>query len=570
MKRYLSGLFALVVVLTAICASFIKPLSANAYSSAAVSACNKIELGGSPGDIKSCEIGYDGAVKGQTQKQACPDSMGVGSRDPNSLSQAQCNPGWVAGKGAGSTIPQPPSGGGPGKNACSKAETGSNTAISACEVGYNAASQGKNQNQVQAICSAFGVGNAAECMVGFDLEKGIPLAGGGTRSGSGGGGGSTSTTTKQVGCDFQFDNPLTWIVCPVVSFLSDFINNYDAQITNQLDVKTDAIFCDNTDTCKAYYTAWQSFRDIALGLMVVVGLIILIAQALGLEILDAYTVRKVLPRLLVAAIIIVLSWPLMRFMINLSDDLGFGIRHLIYAPFASLSDTGNLDFGNAVANFFLGGGVAVVGGIAAWVEFGGLGALILFALSAALAVAVAIAVLILRQVVIILMVLLAPIAIIAYVLPNTQRIYRLWWESFSRALLMFPLIAALIATGRVFSAITFHNGGIFNQLIGFIAYFAPYFMIPSTFRMAGAAMSGIGNFVTSRAQPGFAALSKKRGETRAARHKAARTSGLYRNAFGKFRHLTEMRRVGEHSAKTLRPAGVSACVKPAWTRCSMP
>ena len=370
--------------------------------------------------------------------------------------------------------------------------------------------------------------SAQHAWPGLQTSGAITTANNGANNPSSGAGVGAANT--QIGCEFQLTNPLSWLVCSAVYLFGQFINAYDSAITNQLNVKTNAIFCDTTDTCKAYYSAWQSFRDIALGLVTLVGLAIVISQALGLEILDAYTIRRVLPRLLIAIIGIALSWPLMKFLVQLSDDLGFGIRHLIYAPFAHLSDTGNLDFGNSIANFFFGGGVVLEGGIAAWIQFGGLGALILFALTAALAVAVAIATLILRQVAIILMMLLAPIAIIAYVLPNTQRTYKLWWESFSKALLMFPLIAALIATGRVFSAITFNNGGFFNQLIGFIAYFAPYFMIPATFRFAGSALSGMSGFINNRAQGGFAALAKQRSENRARRHTQARGRGLYRDA----------------------------------------
>ena len=114
-----------------------------------------------------------------------------------------------------------------------------------------------------------------------------------------------------------------------------------------------------------------------------------------------------------------------------------------------------------------------------------------------------------------MLIILAPIAIVAYILPNTQRAYKLWWESFSKALFMFPLIVAMIASGRVFAmlALSGPNGqNMINQIIAFIAYFAPYMMIPLTFRLAGTAMGGMGNFINQRAQPAFGALSKRRSE----------------------------------------------------------
>lgn len=344
-----------------------------------------------------------------------------------------------------------------------------------------------------------------------------------------------SDTNKQLVCEIKGDSPLTWIICPVVDALVGIVGVIDNIITNQLDVKTGAIFCDSTPTCQAYYSAWQAFRDIALGLMVIAGLIIVIAQALGMELLDAYTIRKTLPRLLIAAISISLSWALMRFLIQLSDDVGFGIRQLIYAPFTHLGDSLNLDLGSGAANLFFGGlgfaGATVGGGGVLLLTLGGgIGALLGYAGTAALAVFVAITVLILRQIVIILMVLVSPIAIVAYILPNTQRIYRLWWDNFSKALMMFPLIAAMIASGRVFSAVSIHNGGAINQIIGFAAYFAPYFLIPLTFRMSGSMVGAMGNFVNQRAQGGFDGLRKFRANRRASGREKVQSMNTFRGA----------------------------------------
>lgn len=366
--------------------------------------------------------------------------------------------------------------------------------------------------------------------VGSDGKPASTAAAGSSTSQNGGGGGAGASQTL---CETTFNNPLTWIVCPVVDTLVNVINDIDALITNQLNIKTDAIFCSDTATCKAYLTAWQSFRDIALGLMAVAGLIVLIAQALGTELLDAYTIRKILPRLLVAAVGITLSWTLMRFFIQLTDDLGFGIKDLLLAPFSSINGGINLTIvnGGGIGAFFGGlgavGAGAVAGGVT-WIALGGGGVLLSYVVTAALAVFIAIMVLILRQIAIILLVLIAPVAIVCYILPNTHRVYKIWWESFSRALLMFPMIVAFITAGRIFSAVSFSNGGALNQLIGLIAYFAPYFMIPLTFKFAGGALRQIGGFVNDRGRGGFDRLRKYRTDTSAKRIERARGQGLYR------------------------------------------
>ncbi len=333
---------------------------------------------------------------------------------------------------------------------------------------------------------------------------------------------TTGGGNKQLGCDYN-GNPLSWVICPIVTMMAEFVGKADNVITNQLEVKTNTIFCGKNssanDPCRAYYTAWQSFRNIALGLMVIGGLVMLIAQALGAEILDAYTLRKVLPRLLIAAVGITVSLPLMQFMVTLSNDLGIGIRHLIYDPFINLHNSISINLGGNIQ--FLVGGIGAVAGVtvtAVWLVFGGAGIILAMLGTAALAIVVALLVLILRQVAITLLIILAPIAIVCYILPNTQKTYHIWWDSFSKALLMFPLIAGLIASGRVFSAIansqaTQGGGGPEGLIWGFAAfaaYFAPYFLIPATFKLAGGAIRNIGGFVNDRGRGGFDRLRNYR------------------------------------------------------------
>jgi hypothetical protein len=335
----------------------------------------------------------------------------------------------------------------------------------------------------------------------------------------------TNTDSTQPGLDCKVTwNPITWALCPFVKGMVSIVGSLDDLINSELSVGSPGstsdpsqIFCDSSsnqnkntltnakgqkvNTCQAYFKAWQTTRNIALGLMVIAGLIILIAQALGMEILDAYTIRKMLPRLLIAAVSITLSWKLMQFFVQLTNDLGFGVRWIIYQPFGG--------FHNEVLH---GGGVVAAGliGTAAILALSIVG-LLSFAATAALAVFVAFIVMLFRSLLIIVLVIFAPIAIVAYILPNTQNAYKLWWDSFAKALLMFPIISAFIAAGRVFSLVA-NDGSAFGQLMGFAAYFAPYFLLPLAFRFAGGALRGVGGFINDRSRGGFDRLRNYRGK----------------------------------------------------------
>lgn len=299
-------------------------------------------------------------------------------------------------------------------------------------------------------------------------------------------------------CEYSA-NALSWIICPVVDLLELAIETTDDIINDQLTIPQNDIFCTDQDTCNDYYKAWSSFRNISLGLLAIAGLITVISQAIGMEILDAYTIRKILPRILVAAIGITLSWTLMSFAVTLANNLGYGVRDLILSPFHGVLESSHIGFSGSVGGLIGGFAAFVLGGIAA---VAAIGILLSYLATAGLAVLIAIAVLVLRQIVIIILMILSPVAFIAYVLPNTQRVFKLWWESFSKALLMFPLIAAFIAAGRVFAAISLDGSqSLFTQLTALVAYFGPYFAIPLTFRMSGGIMSGVGNFVQRAGQP---------------------------------------------------------------------
>ncbi|HSX45286.1 MAG TPA: hypothetical protein VLF39_04265 [Candidatus Saccharimonadales bacterium] len=315
---------------------------------------------------------------------------------------------------------------------------------------------------------------------------------GGTGDGSGGGG-------VNFDCEVRFWNPLTWILCPVVELLQGFLNWFDVQIDDMLEVNPNYIDTTKTEG-KGFYQAWSSIRTIALVLIVIFGLVMIISQAVSVGPFDAYTIRKVLPRLVIATIGIALSWNLMITAINLTGDLGGSIRGILSAPFDNLTLP---SLGQGATGIFAAGiGTFLIG-----TSF--LGAVSLL-LTAVLAVLIAFFVLIIRQIVIVLLIILAPIAIACYVLPNTSRVWKLWWESFSKALLMFPMIVALIVAGRIFAKVSAVDGDVLHQVIAFIAYFLPYFLIPATFRLAGGALSTIGGYVNNQGKGGFDRLKQFR------------------------------------------------------------
>lgn len=311
----------------------------------------------------------------------------------------------------------------------------------------------------------------------------------------------------ELGCDLTFDLTtifsLKWLVCPVIDTATFAVGRLEDAINDLLTVGVDDIF-DDTDGNNAFHQAWNSFRFFALGLIVIAALIMVVSQAAGVDILDAYTIRKVLPRLLFAAIFIALSWDIMEFLVELSNQAGNGIRTLIYAPFQALNNDSQLGGGSSIVLVLIGTGGALAFG---WVG------LLSFAVTGLLAALVAFAVLVFRKMLILLLVMMAPFAIAAYILPNTNKVWDIWRGGTLSVLIVFPIISGMIAIGRVFSITSMNAPGnqIINQLIAIVAYFAPYFLISMAFRLAGGFIATIGGIANDRTRGAFDRLRNFRG-----------------------------------------------------------
>ena len=240
---------------------------------------------------------------------------------------------------------------------------------------------------------------------------------------------------------------------------------------------------------------------------------------------DAYTVKKVLPRLVIAAVLIQLSWDLFTGLIDVVNSIAWGIEGLLYIPFGGRDgvDISNLTFAQAPGGDVFGTGlVAGLAGVIIGTAALGIVGLLSLAVSIFLALIIAFAVLALRVIVLTALLVISPIALLAWILPNTDGFWKLWWETFSKLLLMYPLILLIIAAGRVFAAIASGTQGGGGPLLDgsgtewivsvivIIAYFGPFFLIPKTFQMAGSTFANITGMINDRGRGVFDRLKKGR------------------------------------------------------------
>jgi hypothetical protein len=273
------------------------------------------------------------------------------------------------------------------------------------------------------------------------------------------------------------------------------INIFEDQLSfsvNQLGSSTDQ----SSGNYKVHQS-WSAVKDVSSALVVLIMLVMVFSQAVSIGPFDAYTIRKLLPRLIAAVILMQTSWPLFSYALILVNDLARGIADIMYFPF---NGAGNMDLWHLLANAKLSNGLLAAMDWGALLVFVVLGVAFLFtmlgmALTAIIALCFAVITLVFRKILIITLLIFAPIALLAWILPGTKKYWEMWWSNFIKALMMFPIIVAIIAAGRIFAYIvgTQDNSQFLNLIFIMIGFFGPLFLLPKTFRWGGQAMQMAGN-----------------------------------------------------------------------------
>ncbi len=321
------------------------------------------------------------------------------------------------------------------------------------------------------------------------------------------------------------NNNVSWLLCPVVQGAADNIGGILGFITRALDFNVGP-----ADTSNGTYRVWNSFKTIANVFFVLVMLFIVYAQATG-SMLDAYSVKKMVPRMVIAVIAVQLSFWASSFIIELTNELG---RSLVVI----IDNMLNIKFGVddiivLISGVVLGSTLAIG---AAFIGLFAITPIILGLLVSLIAVVFTFA---FRTVLITVLVILSPFAFLAWVLPGTQKIFSLWWQNFSKLLLMYPMIVLLIEAGKIVAVAS--SGGN-TQDIGFwgmIYMFAPYLMIPFTFKFAGGAMAAIGQF-SNKYKAGVQERAHRRAEPELQKRKQEFLSGTRGSSRGLGKYVNKV------------------------------
>lgn len=293
-----------------------------------------------------------------------------------------------------------------------------------------------------------------------------------------------------------------WIICPVSVFLADSMDNIFKLISGFFEVQPVTVGNSNN----SLYIAWNVMRSIANLAFIIVFLIIIYSQLVNAGISN-YGLKKLLPRLIVAAILVNLSYLICSIAVDVSNILGYSIQDI----FVQIrKDTFNItnDSWSSTATTWTGVTTAVLSGgalIGAKVALGGgtfAGALpILLPILVGVTLTCLFVLLILaaRQAIIVILIVIAPLAFVAYLLPNTEKWFGKWRELFVTMLVFFPAFSLVFGGSQLAGGLIIMNpnNSPIAVIFGLAVQVAPLVITPLLLKLSGGLLGKIAGLVNN-------------------------------------------------------------------------
>lgn len=276
---------------------------------------------------------------------------------------------------------------------------------------------------------------------------------GGTNPNAGGSGqgannnNSTSCAVEKIG----------WILCPIIEGSAKVADKLFQFLADHFLETEPELLSDSSGTKKA----WDQAIMLANVMFVIAFIVVIYSQITGAG-LSNYGIKRMLPRLILAAIMVNLSFYICQAMADLSNLLGYEIMTIMTDLAKNAGPSVMMQADNQGLNTQTSDGILAkvavgalaVGGLV-WMFLAPMGGIILMVLITCL---ITIILLLLRKALIVLLVVVSPFAFVAYLLPNTEKLFNKWLDMYWKLLLVFPIVATLLGSGQLASAIILTAG----------------------------------------------------------------------------------------------------------------
>lgn len=320
--------------------------------------------------------------------------------------------------------------------------------------------------------------------------------------------GKKSTST----CDGDGTIGIGWIVCPLTNWLASGMDQLFVALKGFLTVSPIS-----TDRGSAHYYMWDVMRNFANILFIIGFLFIIYSQITNVGISN-YGLKRLLPRLIIAAVLVNVSYWIAAVAVDISNILGNSLHNLFTDIGNKIPETAKINTNinasevswRAIAASVLSGGAAafVVGGavVGTFLSAGAsLWFLLVGLMTAMVSVLVAILVMAVRQALITILVIVSPLAFVAYLLPSTEKYFDRWKDLFITMLLVFPIVSVVFGGSQLAGLAIIYsadpsdtNGHYFNLIIlGMLVQVAPVIITPLLIKLSGSLVGRIAGIVNN-------------------------------------------------------------------------
>lgn len=291
-----------------------------------------------------------------------------------------------------------------------------------------------------------------------------------------------------------------WMICPISNFLANAMDHIFGWLAQFIETQPPIL----GDTSNGMYVAWNIMRTIANVAFVIVFLVIIYSQLTSIGVSN-YGIKKLIPRLIVAAVLVNVSFYVAALAIDISNILGYSVQDIfvmvrkgifhITEDNAGVLTAGSNTWGNVAAAVLGTGGL--IGG-AYYAASGGIYLLMPLLIGLLLTVMLVFLILAARQAVIICLVIIAPLAFVANLLPNTEKLFDKWKDLFMTMLVFFPAFSLVFGASQLGGQLIIQNAsnqGSVNNIVmlifGLAVQVAPLVITPLLLKLSGGMLGKI-------------------------------------------------------------------------------
>ena len=304
-----------------------------------------------------------------------------------------------------------------------------------------------------------------------------------------------SENSTSTSCDVQ---GIGWFICPVSNWLADGIDFMYSALQEFLKTKP----LETTNQNSGIYLAWVIMRNISNVAFIVAFLVIIYSQLTSVGISN-YGVKKMIPRLVIAAVLVNLSFTICAILLDLSNIAGYAFQDAFMGIKNTISTVGENTSTwtwSEVISKALSNGALAIGAVAFTTEL--LPMLVPAATLAGLTLLLILLIMAARQALIIILIIISPLAFVCYLLPGTEKWFKKWRDSFLTMLVFFPAFAVVFGGAQLAGIIIIQNAsgpnGAIMHVLGMLVKIIPLAITPLIMKFSGGVLGKFAGFVNDK------------------------------------------------------------------------